>query len=295
MKVLKSTLFFILGSAFLFSSCSSEDEETTDTGLVEKVLCVQSSEDESSSRAYVKNNDGSLVKIDWQDDDAIAVHFAGGGYKKFDRYAYPDATNKQTAYFSATITNSDNSKNFYVVYPYSNSKQKLATVDGGYELHVTIPTSQAAIDGTFDPAAGVQIGAAAAGASSLDLKHVCAYLYFTVKNGCTGISVSTVGNDNWHLAGLVKIKNPTSASTAITGFGNADDVSNTITLTGVNPAKDYETYYVAIVPTSGKNAPDVKVTVNYGAHSKTRTIKSRQFDAGYFYNVGTIELTTSVQ
>lgn len=306
MKVFKPLFFYFIGSVLLFSSCSNDDEETAGTGLVEKILCVESeSIGESGSRAYVDSyNSTTGVAILWEDDDKIGV-IPKGTSKTYDftRKEYSTDT-KRIAYFSGLVDKEDLSKDVFVFYPYSGSTRivnGLLQHEIPHTQHATkkeVTENGAAVTkATFDPKAGIQLGVTNGSNSYIELSHLCAYIVLTVKkgnsDGCTGISLKAVDengdeNTNWHLAGQVQI-DPSSASTAIKGFGSR--LYSTIELDNIDSSAEVATYFIAFVPASGqegKTSP-LHVTVNYGDQKRIRAIKLNQYAAGHFYNVGTFE------
>lgn len=302
MNIFRSLPFFVLVSALSFSSCS-DDEAEIQSHLVEKTFYVGTSSNESRAAIYDYSNQ-ITPPVYWTSGDFVSVFPIGktASNYKFEYKGGIDNQDDSYGKFQGT-TLSDETK-FFILYPW----QKGAHLDEQNRVFFNIPCTQSAINGTFDPAAGVQLGDAASDAKYVDLKNMCAYFSLTVKPGCTGVRIETVKQDpnktetswipetSWHLAGDV-YASVGSAGNKIEVFG---ECQNYVELSGIpqNASAD-ETYIMAFIPTTGTAAtgdsPRIRVTIT-GDETKNsgystdivRIIKpAQQFAAGVVYNLGT--------
>lgn len=282
MNIFKSSILFIFGCALLFSACSNE-EDAIDTSnvLVKKTFYVGSTG--SESRASITAHTEQSIDISWQSTDKISVFAEGHRENNNNQFSWEKKLNTgNTASFTGETYNLTSGQKYYILYPYQES----AYLENS-QVCCNIPNSQNATEGTFDPAAGIQIGDASSSSGIVDLSHLCAYVFLNVDASCTSIKMKA-NSTTWHLAGDVKATLG-SGGALIQGFGTCQDE---ITLSGINKAG---TYFIAFVPTTGssqgEDSPSITVTVSGNNKNMSRTIKAgKNMAAGNFYNLGAVSL-----
>lgn len=123
-------------------------------------------------------------------------------------------------------------------------------------LATTIPASQVATAGSFDPAANLAV--ASSTTTDLTFYNLVSYLKFTVPSGMTDLtSVSFSGNNSEKVAGAATVNVSTKALSA-TGSGTA-------TLTGT--FAEGSTYYLAIAPQEFTAGYTVTITRSSGSYT----------------------------
>lgn len=289
MKILKTSFLCVVASALLFSSCSQDDDIdiTTSDKLIEKTFNVGTASPQSRAAINDFNSNESTVEIGWTTKDIVSVFAVG--HEESSPFTFTGIMgNFNTQGFFTGKTH--DVQEYYALYPHQSD----ATLDNNKKLHVTIPSSQRAIHGTFDPAAGLQMGKASS-TGEITLGNLCAYFYITVDKECSGIEMETVDNSNWYLAGKVTAST-SSGSAKIEGF---DDCTNKITMTGLPDAgvSTKGTYFIAFIPTSGVDAtsgtksPQFKITLKglrgNNKNISFKTMEGASYVAGHFYNLGT--------
>lgn len=283
--------FAIFASLCFIASCSNNDvEEVIENDVkVEKTFGVSAAKPET--RAYIHNFSKDLMSpgqsILWDKDrDKVTVfakgHTAGDEFE-FNAYSSP--------YNKATFTGKTfNTNEYFVLYPAQSNAKLVQETD---YVQFTIPDEQNAIDGTFDPDAGIQIGHINSSIKTTDvaLANACAYFCLTVKpDGCTGISIESL-EPGFYLAGTVRA-DVKSGGVIIKEFV---DGKEKITLNNISRTKE-ETYIIAFIPSNSH--PGVKVNVSYPAPAGNQSISFApaeqpgvdnpkiQFVAGGIYDLG---------
>lgn len=180
------------------------------------------------------------------------------------------------------------SSKYYLIYPAEAAER----FNEDNYLIATIPPEQEAHVGTFDPKAMIQTGATV-GATKQDvaLKNTCAFLYITLPEGCKEVVVEPAYNENWYIAGTVRIETASGESKipSTDGFVAGE---HRVTLTKINGVAG--TYVICIAPSTG--CPGLKTTVTYTGGGSVTNItppldddeNKLQFNANFFYNLGTV-------
>lgn len=141
-------------------------------------------------------------------------------------------------------------------------------------LATTIPASQVATAGSFDPAANLAV--ASSTTTDLTFYNLVSYLKFTVPSGMTDLtSVSFSGNNSEKVAGAATVNVSTKALSA-TG-------SDTATLTGT--FAEGSTYYLAIAPQEFTTGYTVTITRSSGSYTMVSS-KDVTFSRSKARNIG---------
>lgn len=277
-----------VASTLIIASCSNDDSENVVENPKVKTFLVASPS--GSTRAAVNDLEHGDLKVKWEGTDHILVWGEGlsatgsdFGYDTTPNPIYPN-----TAAFKGTI---DESNKYYLMYP----KQDGASIEFGTAgvsstIIATIPATQKATSNSFDPSAAICVGATKTKADkSVSILHVCSFLKITTSAPCEDITVSAATNDDWYLAGKVKIEASSSGgkilSPASAGFVEGAKQVKLVPSSGT--AIPAGTYLIAIAPSTA--FPGIKAVVKY---SNTNIVtKSKDdnftFDAGFIYNLGT--------
>ena len=220
---MKKIVFVAALAALAFAGC--QKEVSFETPQTNDIVLTAVSDNSPESKAIL---DGKNVL--WNNGDCIAV-YNGNEVAEFST----DAADKSaTADFTTTNAQFAVAENYLAVYPYSDG---LAFADG--KVTVTVPASQTATAGSFDPKANVAV--ASGTADALQFKNVCSYLKFTVPANMTDLTkvvLSAKGGEA--LAGSVK------AVCADASFEVVGGEASSVTLQGNFEAG--KSYYIAVLP-----------------------------------------------
>lgn len=224
-----SSLFTAMVGALAFTSCSSDVAEDVKTSSASKQLMTftASYDNNISSRTSL----GSDYSVLWSAGDALSI---------FDGYGNQDFTIKSGIGSSSAEFKGEagTAEKYYAVYPYQND----ATIEGNVINKVTIPTTQTAIEGTFDPKANVMT-AVSNSANNLAFKNFCSYAKITTTFPCKAVVFS---NSNY-IAGTFKMAIDEDGIGEISYF--TSNYTKEVTLV---PSEDDPfpagTYYIAIKP-----------------------------------------------
>lgn len=256
---MKKTVFVAAFAALAFAGC--QKEASFDAPQTNEIVLTAVSDNFPDSKTVL---DG--VKVLWNGGDRIAV-YNGNGVAEFSTAA---ADKSATADFTTSSEGFAAANSYLAVYPYSDG---LVFEDG--KVTVTVPESQTATAGSFDPKANVAVASGAADA--LQFKNVCSYLKFTVPAAMTDLTeVVLSANGSEKLAGSVK------AVCADASFEVVDGVSSVV-LEGVFEAG--KSYYIAVLP--GTLASGFTLTMTRSGKTSTMTTdKAFTFTRSRSANIG---------
>lgn len=277
----------ILAAAVFVTLVSCNDdivEGISNDVKIDKIFNVSCNKNDT--RAAIFNIDQSKnVNLTWETEpkDHVTVFAKGHENVEGDDFVLSGTTSFiNDASFKGKTWKADS---YYFLHPYQSDAVYYQPAGGSKPyIKYTIPTSQNAVNGTFDRNALIMLGEDARN-GTVALNHACAFFYINVGEGvCNKITFKgktrTDGKGDQYLSGTV-ISEVGSSTTAIKEFPNA---SNTVTLNGINGKAGV--YYVAFIPV-GETNPGIEI---YFDDQKTpiKKIKEGQtFNAGYFYNLGT--------
>ena len=285
MKFYKIALALAAGVC-LFASCSSEADdivENIDNNVkVKKVLGVGTPT--SVSRSSIANLDLSghtTQDVHWAEGDKLSV-FAEGHEKgdEFTWASWPSSSLHNQANFEGYTYEGVSA--YYILYPAQDNARLLSTPEGP-RLKFNIPRVQHAVDGSFDPAAGIQAIKASSIDTPTNLLNACSYFYITLEPGYSKVEIEVPDNTTWHLAGTVTADVHTGGVT-IKGF--EPDCSNSIDLVGTEAGG---TYFIAFIPTSGfKNKLQLTLHKEAGVESYEfeKATDGLTFSVATYYDLG---------
>lgn len=209
--------------------------------------------------------DGSDVK--WVAGDAITIWNGSAAAEFTTADSGASATFTTAGAFAETGT-------YTALYPHDGS----ADFSDPAAVATTLPATQTAVAGNFDPAANLAV--ASSNTTSLTFYNLVSYLKFTVPTGMDDlISVSFSGNSSEKVAGAATVNVGTKALTA-TGTG-----SETATLSG--PFTAGSTYYLAIAPQTFTGGYTVTITRTSGSYTMVSS-KDVTFSRATARNIGNL-------
>lgn len=256
---MKKIVFVVAFAAFAFAGC--QKEVSFETSQTNDIVLTAISDNYPESKTVL---DG--VHVLWNNGDCIAV-YNGNQVAEFST----DAADKSaTADFTTTYAEFAAAENYLAVYPNSDG---LAFEDG--KVTVTVPASQTATSGSFDPKANVAVASGAANA--LQFKNVCSYLKFTVPANMTDLTkvvLSAKGGEA--LAGSVKAVCDDASFEVVSGVSS-------VVLEGSFEAG--KSYYIAVLP--GTLSQGFTLTMTRSGETSTMTTKTAfTFTRSHSANIG---------
>lgn len=256
---MKKIVFVAAFAALAFAGC--QKEVSFETPQTNDIVLTAISDNYPESKTVL---DGA--KVFWNNGDCIAVH-NGSAVAEFSTAAEDKSA---TADFTTTNAKFAAAENYLAVYPNSNG---LAFEEG--KVTVTVPASQTATAGSFDPKANVAVASGAANA--LQFKNVCSYLKFTVPATMTDLTkvvLSAKGGEA--LAGSVK---------AVCADASFEVVSGVSSVALEGSFKAGKSYYIAVLP--GTLAKGFTLTMTRsGDNSTMPTDKAFTFTRSRSANIG---------
>lgn len=218
-----TTKLFMLVILSTQMACSSDETESISEVNTSKTLSFTALQEngETQTKAALSGSN-----INWELNDNISV-FDGTGNNKFDLTSGQGTT---SGTFSGSAASVDT---YYAVYPYTNE----ATLSDDKVEGITLPATQVATDGGFDPKAALMI--AKNESNTLKFKNAVGYIKVKPKFDCSNIVVKAA-DESQVLAG----KGTISYNGGEPTIEFTDKKAYSIRLTGTIKA-DTE-YYIAV-------------------------------------------------
>ena len=165
----------------------------------------------------------SYAQIYWSEGDAINVFYTEGNDPV--SACFVTSGSGQKADFVNQSDIDPSGSRFFGLYPYDQS----AVADfGASNITTTIPSSQDAYNGKFDPKALLAVGVSSK-VDEMAFYNVCGGLCFTLKNSAKYSRIDFSGNNNEDVAGamIISLKDPSVPVATAAGQGSSKVVSLT--------------------------------------------------------------------
>lgn len=266
---MKTNKIFIMALACMAALSCAKDIDTPSLSVVTADSFTAQKEDFTTPTKAVL--DGK--KAVWEAGDEIAVHADGSEAVKF------STSNDGTAVEFKSETEVSGSS-FLLAYPYSAAK---GVQDG--KLQLTIPAEQTAVNGSFDPKAGLSAASATDLSQPVKFKNALALLKFNIPASLdgkvNGITVESKGGEA--LAGDILFNVADKSNTP------GADVSTSVTLAAEQMTQGY--YYVAVRPAELASGIRVLAWTTDGKNAYVKESKSCEFLVNTIYDMGEINDT----
>ena len=285
---MKKILLFA-SAALMFAGCAKENITPTETPdnnsqKGDITLSFSASQTGFGTKAAIgettTDTEGARsTAINWQSTDKISVFDGTGANCEFSTKDFSaEATTSCT--FEGTVT--ELAIDYTAVYPYTAA----ATISEGVISGVTLPATQIAVEGSFDPKAALMAAKTVSGGRELAFKNLVGYVKVTTDFDCKKIEFCAASGEKLAGAGTITFTDGTPSFTLDEG------AESTITLlpAGEGTLAAGKTYYIAVpagILAAGWNisftATDEKVYSRQGT-------KPIQFKTNTVTNLGTIKL-----
>lgn len=286
--MLMKRILLFASAALLFAGCSKENltptENPDNSQKGDITLSFSASQTGFGTKAVIgeTTTDAEGAKstaINWQSTDKISVF--DGDYKNCPFSTKDFSTETPTSCtFEGNVTKL--AADYTAVYPYTEG----AKISEGVISGVTLPATQTAVAGSFDPKAALMAAKTVEGGRDLAFKNLVGYVKVTTDFDCKQIELCAASGEKLAGAGTITFTEGTPS------FTLGDGAVSTITLlpAGEGTLAAGKTYYIAVpagILAAGWNisftATDEKVYSRQGT-------KPIQFKTNTVTNLGTIKL-----
>lgn len=284
---MKKILLFA-SAALLFAGCAKENITPTEnpdnnsqkgditlsfsasqTGFGTKAVIGETTTDTEGARS---------TAINWQSTDQISVFDGANENCQFSTKGFN--ADAPSCTFEGNVTKL--AIDYIAVYPYTEG----ATISEGVISGISLPATQTAVEGSFDPKAALMAAKTVDGGRELAFKNLVGYVKVATDFECKKIELCAASGEALSGAGTITFNEGTPS------FALGGDAVSTITLlpAGDGTLAAGKTYYIAVPATTlaaGWNisftAPDDKVYSRQGT-------KPIEFKTNTVINLGTIYL-----
>ena len=247
--------WLLVAAILTLVSCSSENGEIVadnETNILMTFTATQEGDAVNTKTAL--SSDGKTIQ--WEEGDKISI-FDGKGNQAF---ALKTGAGTNSATFEGTASEA---KTYTAIYPY----QQNATLSDGKVTkvtNVTLPATQKAIEGGFDPTAALMMAQSIN--TSLQFKNVVGYVKVKPNFACSKIVLRS-GSASEYLAGTGTLTYNSNVPT----LDFTTSKSHSITLEG--NIKSEKTYYIAVPTTQLTAGWTISFTTSDGSNVYTRKSK----------------------
>ena len=253
MKMYKQT-WLLVAAILTFVSCSSENDEIVADNETNKLMTFTATQEGDAVNTKTALYSDSTTII-WQTNDKISI-FDGKGNQAFE---LKTGAGTNSATFEGTASEAET---YTAIYPY----QQNATLSDGKVTNVTLPATQKAIEGGFDPTAALMM--AQSDNTSLQFKNVVGYVKVKPNFACSKIVLRS-GSASEYLAGTGTLTYNSNVPTL--DFTTSNSKSHSITLEG--PISSGYNYYIAVPATTLTAGWTISFTTSDGSNVYTRKSK----------------------
>ena len=285
---MKKILLFA-SAALLFAGCAKENFTPTEnpdnnSQKGDITLSFSASQTGFGTKAVIgeTTTDAEGAKstaINWQSTDKISVFDGAGANCEFSIKDFSDETTTSCT-FEGTVTAVAN--DYIAVYPYTSN----AAISEGVISGVTLPATQTAVEGSFDPKAALMAAKTVSGGRELAFKNLVGYVKVITDFECKKIELCAASGEKLAEAGTISFNEGGTPS-----FALGDGSKSIITL---RPAGEGTlaagTYYIAVPATTLAAGWNISFTaIDDKVYSRQGT-KPIQFKTNTVINLGTISL-----
>ena len=244
--------WLLVAAILTFVSCSSENDEIVADNETNKLMTFTATQEgDAVNTKTALYSDGKTII--WQTNDKISI-FDGNGNHTFE---LKTGAGTNSATFEGTASEAES---YTAIYPY----QQNATLSDGNVTNVTLPATQKAIEGGFDPTAALMMAQSIN--TSLQFKNVVGYVKVKPNFACSKIVLRS-GSASEYLAGTGTLTYNSGDPT----FNFTTSKSHSITLEG--NIESEKTYYIAVPTTRLTAGWTISFTTSDGSNVYTRKSK----------------------
>lgn len=287
--MLMKRILLFASAALLFAGCSKENltptENPDNSQKGDITLSFSASQTGFGTKAVIgeTTTDAEGAKstaINWQSTDKISVF--DGDYKNCPFSTKDFSTETPTSCtFEGTVTKL--ATDYTAVYPYTAA----ATIsETGVISGVTLPATQTAVAGSFDPKAALMAAKTVEGGRDLAFKNLVGYVKVTTDFDCKQIELCAASGEKLAGAGTISFNEVTPS------FALSEGAESTITLlpAGDGTLAAKKTYYIAVPARTLAAGWNISFTATNDKVYSRQGTKPIQFKTNTVINLGTIKL-----
>ena len=285
--LIKKILLFA-SAALLFAGCAKENITPTEnpdnnsqkgditlsfsasqTGFGTKAVIGETTTDTEGARS---------TAINWQSTDQISVFDGANENRQFSTKDF--SADAPSCTFEGNVTKL--AIDYIAVYPYTES----ATISDGVISGISLPATQTAVAGSFDPKAALMAAKTVSGERELAFKNLVGYVRVATDFECKKIELCAASGEKLAGAGTITFTDGTPSFTLDEG------AESTITLlpAGDGTLAAGKTYYIAVPATTLAAGWNISFTATDDKVYSRQGTKPIQFKTNTVINLGTIEL-----
>ena len=280
---MKRILLFAF-AALLFAGCAKENitptENPDNSQKGDITLSFSASQTGFGTKAVIGETTGEGISkstaINWQSTDQISVFDGANENCQFSTKGFN--ADAPSCTFEGNVTKL--AIDYIAVYPYTES----ATISDGVISGISLPATQTAVAGSFDPKAALMAAKTVSGERELAFKNLVGYVKVTTDFECKKIELCAASGEK--LAG-----EGTITSDGTPSFTLNDGAESSITL---RPAGEGTlaagTYYIAVPATTLAAGWNISFTATDEKVYSRQGTKPIQFKTNTVTNLGTIKL-----
>ena len=286
--MLMKRILLFASAALLFAGCSKENltptENPDNSQKGDITLSFSASQTGFGTKAVIgeTTTDAEGAKstaINWQSTDKISVF--DGDYKNCPFSTKDFSTETPTSCtFEGNVTKL--AADYTAVYPYTEG----AKISEGVISGVTLPATQTAVEGSFDPSAALMVAKTVAGERELAFQNLVGYVKVATDFECKKIELCAASGEALSGAGTITFNEGTPS------FALGDGSKSIITLCpevkGATIAAG--TYYIAVPATTLAAGWNISFTATDDKVYSRQGTKPIQFKTNTVINLGTIYL-----
>ena len=278
--MLMKRILLFASAALLFAGCAKENitptENPDNSQKGDITLSFSASQTGFGTKAVIGETISKSTAINWQSTDQISVFDGANENCQFSTKGFSTETTSCT--FEGTVTAVAN--DYTAVYPYTAK----AEIREGVISGVTLPATQTAVEGSFDPSAALMAAKTVSGGRDLAFKNLVGYVKVTTGFECKQIELCAAPEEK--LAGVGTI----SFTDVTPSFALGEGAESTITLLpevkGATIAAG--TYYIAVPATTLAAGWSIRLTGTDDIVSTKKGSKDITFKQSTVLNLGTI-------
>ena len=283
---MKKILLFA-SAALLFAGCAKENitptENPDNSQKGDITLSFSASQTGFGTKAVIgaTTGDGTSksTAINWQSTDQISVF---DGDNKNCPFSTKDFSAEATSCtFEGNVTKL--ATDYTAVYPFTEG----ATIsETGVISGVTLPATQTAVEGSFDPSAALMAAKTVDGERELAFQNLVGYVKVITDFDCKQIELCAASGEKLAGAGTITFTEGTPS------FALGGDAESTITLlpAGDGTLAARKTYYIAVPATTLATGWNISFTATDDKVYSRQGTKQIQFKTNTVINLGTIYL-----
>ena len=285
--LMKKILLFV-SAALLFAGCAKENitpTETPDNNSQKRdiTLSFSASQTGFGTKAVIgaTTTDAQGAKstaINWQSTDQISVF--DGDYKNCPFNTKNFSAEAPSCTFEGNVTAVAN--DYIAVYPYTEG----AKISEGVISGVTLPATQTAVAGSFDPSAALMVAKTVDGERELAFQNLVGYVKVTTDFECKKIELCAASGEKLAGEGTISFNEVTPSFTL--GEGAESTITLLPEVKGATIAAG--TYYIAVPAKTLAAGWNISFTATDDKVYSRQGTKQIQFKTNTVINLGTIYL-----